>query len=144
MDGLEAAVKNAIGLDSARGDRITMTAMPFEIDPAAAVTSLAPDSTKGRDMLVVVERFTRPGIMVLGIVAALVLGLKLLKPVPVPAGELAAGAASGTPLARGAAFPEIPDAPPSVSLQLRNRVQSESADSPNTAAQVMRAWLAES
>jgi flagellar M-ring protein FliF len=144
MDGLEAAVKNAIGLDSARGDRITMTAMPFEIDPAAAVTSLAPDSTKGPGMLVVVERFTRPGIMVLGIVVALILGLKLLKPVEIPAGELAAGGAPGTPLSRGVTMPEIPDAPPSVSLQLRNRVQSESADSPNTAAQVMRAWLAES
>ncbi len=143
MDGLESAVRNAIGLDSARGDRITMTAMPFEIDPASLITSLAPDSTKGRDIMVVVERFSRPGIMVLGIGVALILGLKLLKPVPVPAGELAAAGPSGVTLSRPGALTELSEAPPSVSVQLRNRVQSESADHPNTAAQVMRAWLAD-
>ena len=80
LDGLEAAVRNAIGIDSTRGDRITLTAMPFEIDPATALTTLVTDSTKGPGVLVVVERFSRPGIMVLGIVVALILGLKLLKP----------------------------------------------------------------
>jgi flagellar M-ring protein FliF len=143
--GLESAVRNAIGIDSARGDRLTMTAMPFEIDPAAALKSLAADTASKRDMLVVVERFSRPGIMVLGIVAALILGLKLLKPVAIPAGTaaLAAGAVPAAP-ALPSALPELPAAPPSMSMQLRNRIQADSADSPNTAAQVMRAWLAES
>jgi flagellar M-ring protein FliF len=140
---LESAVRNAIGLDSARGDRITMTAMPFEID-STALKSLAADTAAKRDVLVVVERFTRPGIMVLGIAAALILGLKLLKPIQLPAGAPAAVGGSAAAATLPPTLPELPEAPPSVSAQLRNRIQTESASHPNTAAQVMRAWLAES
>ena len=145
LDGLEAAVRNAIGIDSARGDRITMTVMPFEIDPSTALATLTSDSTKGRDVMVIVERFSRPGIMVLGIVAALILGLKLLKPVQMPAGAVTAGAGQpGSMPSLPTAMADLPETAPSPSIQLRSRIQSESADHPNTAAQVMRAWLAES
>jgi flagellar biosynthesis/type III secretory pathway M-ring protein FliF/YscJ len=143
MADLESTVRNAIGIDSARGDRLTMAAMSFEID-STALKSLTADTATKRDVLVVVERFTRPGIMVLGLVVALVLGLKLLKPVSLPAGAAApalAAAPAGATLSPG--LPGLPEAPPTMSAQLRNRVQAESADSPNMAAQVMRAWLAE-
>jgi flagellar M-ring protein FliF len=143
MADLESTVRNAIGIDSLRGDRLTMAAMSFEID-SSALRSLAADTVTKRDVLVVVERFTRPGIMVLGLVVALVLGLKLLKPVSLPAGAPAGTlAASSAGAALPTALPELPDTPPSMSAQLRNRVQADSADSPNAAAQVMRAWLAE-
>jgi flagellar M-ring protein FliF len=144
MADLESTVRNAIGIDSARGDRLTMAAMSFEID-STALKSLAADTATKRDVLVVVERFTRPGIMVLGLVVALVLGLKLLKPVSLPAGaaapSLAVAGAVGAALP--STLPGLPDAPPTMSAQLRNRIQADSAESPNTAAQVMRAWLAE-
>ncbi len=142
MEGLETTVRNAIGIDSARGDRVTLMAMPFEIEPIATLESLKSDSTSGRDVLVVVERFTRPGIMVLGIVAALILGLKLLKPVPVPA--LAGGGMPAGSMGASAGTPELGTAPPTHSMQLRSTVQTESADNPGAVAQVMRAWMAES
>ena len=93
----------------------------------------------------VVERFSRPGIMVLGIVAALILGLKLLKPISLPAGTAAFSAAGVTGgMLPVTALPELPDVlAPTMSMQLRSRVQTDSADHPNTAAQVMRAWMAE-
>jgi flagellar M-ring protein FliF len=142
MADLESTVRNAIGIDSARGDRLTMAAMSFEID-STALKSLAADTLGKHDVLVVVERFTRPGIMVLGLVVALVLGLKLLKPVSLPAGAPAALAAAGGGATLPPTLPELPEVPASLSTQLRTRVQADSAGSPTTAAQVMRAWLAE-
>ncbi|HYC32240.1 MAG TPA: flagellar basal-body MS-ring/collar protein FliF [Gemmatimonadales bacterium] len=144
--GLDSAVRNAIGIDTTRGDRLTVTVMPFGDAAAAGLQGLSADSSgSGKDVLVIVERFSRPGIMVLGIVAALILGLRLLKPVSIPAGAVTAGtvAAGALSSAPAPAFAELPDVPPSVSMQLRNKVQSESADQPQMAAQVMRAWLAE-
>ncbi len=149
LAALEAAVRNAIGVDSARGDRVTLTAMPFEVN-STAIQSLAADSTTSqRDMVVLVERFSRPGIMVLGIIAALILGLRLLKPINLPAAAapaLAAPAAAGQAAVPAlATAPEVPEVPaPSPSMQLRSKVQTESAEHPSTAAQVMKTWLAES
>jgi flagellar M-ring protein FliF len=142
---LEAAVRNAIGIDSARGDRLTLTAMPFEIDPSTALSNLAADTATKRDVLVIVERFTRPGLMLIGIVAALILGLRLLKSVPVSEGIAALGGVGAAAMAPAPPpqLPELPAIAPSVSTQLRARIQADSAEHPNTAAQVMRAWLAE-
>ena len=78
--------------------------------------------------MVIVERFSRPGIMVLGIVAALILGLKLLKPVPDP-GRRARGGTGRAGIARGTRHraADLPETAPSPSIQLRSRIQSESA-----------------
>jgi len=74
---------------------------------------------------------------------ALILGLKLLKPIPVPPAALAAGTGPGAALPASGTLADLSDAAPSPSTQLRSRIQAESADHPNMAAQVMRAWLAE-
>lgn len=147
LASLGAAVRNAIGFDSARGDRITLAAIPFEVD-SSALAAVTTDSVPKRDMLVVAERFSRPVILLVGIVAALILGLRLFKTGAAPAPALESGATTASlPTAAGPAAAMLPPeepALPTVSQQLRARVQQDSSDNPNTAAQVMRAWMAES
>jgi flagellar M-ring protein FliF len=152
---LEALVTNAIGLDSARGDRITVAAIPFDLQ-VAAIQGLDADSTAETPggALVVVERFARPIVLLVGVLLAFVLAWRLLKPGAQPAAatqSLGAGGLAGalgpggemaalaSQVAAAAALP----AGDSPSLQLRQRVQAESSDKPETAAQVMRAWMAE-
>lgn len=150
---LETAVRNAIGIDSARGDRLTITAMPFE---PVTTSALAPatDSTKGkRDTLLLVEQFSKPGLLLIGMIVALILGLRLLKPPPPPPPPPPApGAiARGEPEGQGAGTPELADGglpalPPQVasaSAQLRKAVQGETQSQPEVVAQVVRTWLGE-
>ena len=77
--------------------------------------------------------------------AALILGLKLLKPLALPAGTAALSAAA-VAAGHAASRRRCPSCRTrrTASTQLRSRIQADSADRPNTAAQVMRAWLAES
>jgi flagellar M-ring protein FliF len=134
---LDGAIRNAIGLDSTRGDRLTLTSMPFDTNVAVVQKPVAEAAPKG-DVLVVVERFSRPTIMLVGIAAAFVLGLRLLK-----APARGTGGSGGQFASAQAALPDEPPELPSVSQQLRARIQSETADQPGTAAQVMRAWITE-
>lgn len=151
---LEGAVRNAIGIDSVRGDRITVTAMPFEPTAVPNVKALVGDSGKsgGGDTMVIVERFSRPGLILAGLIVALVLGLKLMKPAaPAPGapairgGSRDDGAGSETPsLTTHAPMAPMLERPRNTaSLQLRQTVQAESSNEPETVAQVIRAWLAE-
>ena len=151
---LEAAVRNAIGVDSVRGDRITVTAMPFEPVVAANVKQLVGDSTKGgRDTLVIVERFSRPGLILVGLIIALILGLRILNtPVRGGGGSLPASAPTPGALAESMMSPEpalaaagsiFPALPVSGSVQLRRTVQQEASSETETVAQVIKTWLAE-
>ena len=74
----EQVVRDAIGIDSTRGDRITVLAQPFE--PLALGDSTGQRGGAGGQVLVVAERFSRPLVGILGILAALILGLRVLKP----------------------------------------------------------------
>jgi flagellar M-ring protein FliF len=142
LASLNGAIRNAIGFDSTRGDRLTVTAIPFEVD-SSVLAKLPAEAPPRRDMLVVAERFSRPTVLLVGIVAALVLGLRLLKAPPPAAGARAGGAFA----AAGPGAPALPPEEPAIltaSQQLRSRVQQESTNHPSTAAQVMRAWMAES
>jgi flagellar M-ring protein FliF len=146
LASLGAAVRNAIGFDSTRGDRITLAAIPFEVD-SSELAKLAADSPPKRDVLVIAERFSRPTILLVGIIAALILGLRLLKPAAAPAPALGVGASmANLPHAPSSAPMLPPEEPelPTASQLLRARVQRDSTESPSTAAQVMRAWMAES
>jgi flagellar M-ring protein FliF len=145
----EQVVRDAIGIDSARGDRVTVSAMPFE----PIVIALDSSSAGGGagQVLVVAERFSRPLIAVVGIIAALILALKVLRPVGGGSGG-GGGSFPGQPADRGA-FPggqdiELPPVPvtaiSATTTRLKNEVQAESTARPETAAQVMKTWLAES
>ncbi len=136
----EQVVRDAIGMDSTRGDRITVAALPFEV---AAIVDSTPRGDGGSgQVLVVAERFSRPMVGLVGIVAALILALRVLKPGPIPErGTMLAGAASE-------ADQELPPvrvpALNATTSRLKSELQAESTQRPETTASVVKAWLAES
>jgi len=141
----EQMVRDAIGMDSTRGDRITVLAQPFEAVVIADTTHETGGGTER--VLVVVDRFSRPIIGLLGILAALILGLRVLR--PTAAGQLAAGRAPAE-LEAGSAMEPEPALPPikvpalnATTTRLKNEVQNESTQRPETTASVVKAWLAE-
>jgi len=152
---LQTLVGNALGLDSARGDRISVAAVPFEIQ-ATALAGLVDTTTPPVPLAQRVQTYGRPGILLVGVLMAFALAWRLLKQptgaaVPALAGAGApAGALSGASAAAALEAGGAHGAPQlyaghqqavSASLQLRARVQAESTDRPETAAQVIRAWM---
>ena len=144
----EQVVRDAIGMDSTRGDRITVLAQPFE---AVAVVDSAPQTGGGTErVLVVVERFSRPLIGLIGILAALMLGLRVLRP-----GRDSGESSGAQALAAGGrqfqggddAESELPPVKMTAlnasTHRLKNEVQAESSQRPEMAASVVKAWLAE-
>ncbi|MEO8633724.1 MAG: flagellar basal-body MS-ring/collar protein FliF [Gemmatimonadales bacterium] len=143
----EQLVRDAIGIDSARGDRLTATALPFEA-VMAGPDSLADEGSGTVQVLVVAERFSRPMLGLVGIIAALILALRVLKPQ-----RDAGGRASGTgENSGGGSLPSSGDReldlPPvrvpelsSSTTRLKSEVQSESSQRPEVAASVVKAWL---
>jgi len=142
----EQVVRDAIGLDSTRGDRITVTAMPFE--PIVLGADSAPASgSGGGTVLVLADRFSRPLIGLVGIVAALILGLRVLKPAAGAGGALAGAAGTGGGLPAADPEPELPavrvPALSATTSRLKHEVQSESTQRPEMAASVVKTWLSE-
>jgi flagellar M-ring protein FliF len=142
----EQVVRDAIGIDSARGDRVTVSAMPFE--PMVITLDSASSSSGASQVLAVADRFSRPLIAVVGIIAALILALKVLKPGPVPpGGDPGSFAGQANRGAFSTPEPELPPVPvtaiSATTTRLKNEVQAESTARPEMAAQVMKTWLAE-
>ncbi len=143
---IDAMVRNAVGIDSLRGDRLSVLAVPFE--PVQVGTD-GKASKPALDPVVMVERVSHPLVGVVAIVVMLLIALQirgLLAP-PRPA----AGAAGGAG-ARGAAAPGLPGAETAEALpppedtevtKLKNRLKAESGERPEVTAQVLKAWLAE-
>jgi flagellar M-ring protein FliF len=139
----ERVVRDAIGMDSTRGDRITVLAQPFEAVALADTTHET--GSGGEKVLVVVERFSRPLIGLVGILAALVLALRVLRP---GSGRVAAGGQAQ--LAAGTGAEPEPELPPvkvpalsATTSRLKNEVQADSTQRPEVTASVVKAWLAE-
>jgi flagellar M-ring protein FliF len=137
IDRIETMVRNAIGVDSTRGDRVTVMAVPFE--PVAAPTAEGGDSKKagGPDITVLVERVSRPLIGLVAIVALVLLAMQALK----GGGRAAAPAAPAA--APGAGAESAGPAGGNGNVAIHNRLNGEGGK-PDTTAQVVRAWLAES
>jgi flagellar M-ring protein FliF len=143
---LELMVKNAIGFDSARGDRVTVLAMPFEAEPATAVSVTDSSPGPGTPIVVYVERFSRPAIGLVGIVAIFLLAMRVLRPAPGGAGR--SGAVGVEAMAPPPA--QDPELPPvhvteiaALASKLKNQVSHESSQRPDTAAQVVKTWLSD-
>lgn len=135
VDRIEAMVRNAIGVDSTRGDRVTVMSVPFE--PAALPAAAGGDSKKaaGPDVTVLVERVSRPLIGLVAIAALVVLAMQALK------GSGRAPAPSAPTTAPPVETPVAPGGNGHVAIH--NRLNGE-AGKGDTTAQVVRAWLAES
>jgi flagellar M-ring protein FliF len=134
LANLEALVRDAVGIDQARGDRLTIAAIPFEEVVIADLGPMITDTPPSGGILLTVERFARPAVALLGILAAFVLAWRVLKAVPRLA---AATIQESLPAASPQAMSEAPAPAPQAQIPVVPATQADSA------ARVMRAWLAE-
>ncbi len=160
---IQALVTTAAGIDSARGDVLTITRLPFDVSAqTAAATQTAADTAlaaKARMMELV-----RTLAVVFVIIIALILAYRSTRKarkitaVPISADEIASAQGSGVltpelasvPSGHGALVMAGPSTPNSLALAL-DRVDSPMAEiseiaetRPEEVANVLRAWLAES
>ena len=137
---VEALVKNAVGFDSARGDRIKVVAAPQHV---ATVDSIAPPPAA--DPLDLVDRFARPAVGLFAIIALLIVALRAVSALQLGRRMVAAGDDSslGSALDFSAAAAIPPLGPPPETVLLKNKVTEESSGKPQVTAQVVRAWMAE-
>lgn len=131
---VETMVRNAIGVDSTRGDRVTVMALPFE--PVAIPSGVGGDSKQAAktDITVLVDRVSRPLIGLVAIAALVFLALQALK-----GGGAARGPATATSSHSEAAGSVASNGNPA----LHNRLNGEGDGRTDNSAQVVRAWLAE-
>lgn len=136
MANLEALVRNAVGFDATRGDQLTLAAIPFTDTPPVDVNALE-QPEPGFDIMGLIDRFMRPAIALIGILFMFALALRVLRLV-----KQAPGASELAPTAPQAALPlQRPDQV-SDAQQVRQALISD-ASLPETASQVVRAWLTE-
>jgi flagellar M-ring protein FliF len=75
---IDSIVRNAVGIDSARGDRLIVTAIPFlEINDSSLVG--AGNDGPSLNLLGIAERLYRPTVGLIGILATLFVAFRLLK-----------------------------------------------------------------
>jgi flagellar M-ring protein FliF len=148
LTDIDAMVRNAVGIDSTRGDRLSVLAVPFE--PVQAVGDPRASKQPGIDPVAVAERLSHPLVGVVAIVVMLLIALQirgLLAPArkaAAGAGLAARGGAAGGVLAAIAEEPEaLPPPEDSAVTKLKNRLKQDSGDRPEVTAQVLKAWLAE-
>jgi flagellar M-ring protein FliF len=135
VDQLREMARDAAGVDSTRGDRLTVNAVAFEPIAVPDGTGPTPAGKPATDIMGMVDKFGRPLLAVVAIIALLVLALRVLRAPARPAGE-----AVGAPAAGGAATPTTNDTQ-ELAL-LRQRLLAEPG--PDATTQVLRAWLADS
>jgi flagellar M-ring protein FliF len=131
-DQLREMARDAAGIDSTRGDRLTLNAVAFEPVTVPDGTP-ATTSKPAPDLVSMLERVGRPLLAVAAIVSLLVLALRVLKTPARGAEPLAA-------LPPGTAAPVSTGDPAELAL-LRQRLLAEPG--PDATTRVLRAWLAD-
>nr|MCU0648941.1 hypothetical protein [Gemmatimonadaceae bacterium] len=162
---IESLVRNALGVDSTRGDVVTVVSAPFSMPVAPLVADTA---SAAPTMLAKVQQVEKPLITLLACVTALVIAvltLKALKPVraalPAPATPTALGAGSGSDVAQLRAANDLSDdagqlgalaavdaapvlLPPTQINPLREQAIATVDQRPGAAVKVLRTWLRDS
>jgi len=136
---IESLIRTAVGLDSTRGDVVTVVSMPFDANSRATV--VAPK----KDILEIVQIVQRPALGVFAIAVALVIVMLSLKALR------KAEAVDATPiimLPRGepvsdTAYITMPQAIVPVANVLRDRITASVDAQPDVAAKLVRAWMKE-
>lgn len=138
---LERLIRDAVGADSARGDRISVVAVAFN-EPAPAIAAKNETLPPANKTVELVNKLGTPLAAVLAVIFAFVLawralasGRRAVAALPREQEQQAALEAATSP---GKAVVPTPE-----NIQLRNRVQAESLGAPEAAARVIRAWLAD-
>lgn len=131
---VEALVRNAAGVDSARGDAISVVAIPFE-----PVVAAAPKPAEKPGILTRVQDWQKPGFMVLALLLAFVVALQVvrsLRPVVVQVPSSTGVAQLGPGDSAHVLHDQI-----AAVQNVAPRRQIASADQPEVAARVLRAWM---
>lgn len=132
VDQLREMARDAAGIDSTRGDRLTVNSIAFE--PVAVPEGTGPAASKpAPDLLGMADKFGRPLLAVAAIVALLVLALRVLKSPARPAGEPQPAPQLGPAGVQAQDSGEL--------SMLRQRLMAEPG--PDATTQVLRSWLAE-
>ncbi|HET9986182.1 MAG TPA: flagellar basal-body MS-ring/collar protein FliF [Longimicrobiales bacterium] len=136
LSRVDALVRNAVGIDTTRGDAISVVSIPFTAAPAEA-----PAAAEKPDLLTRTKDFQRPALMALGILLAFVIAwraLGSLRPVQVAAPVAGAAAELGAGGAAAALEPER--VVPALAAPTRRQI-AFAAEQPDMAARVIRAWM---
>ena len=138
---IESLVRTAVGLDSARGDVVTVVSMPFD----APATSM--DAAPKRDLLQVVQMVQRPALGILAILLAFIVALLTLKALkggtnPALDAERPMTLPRGEPVSDTAYIP-MPGHVVPIANQLRERISASVEQQPEVAARMVRAWMKE-
>lgn len=152
---IESLVRSALGVDSARGDGVSVVSAPFDM-PVLAIDQ-AVDSLPTETMVTQVLSNPKPVVAVVALLVLLVLALvmvKALRPVPpppaaVPAAALASGPMSDpreTPETTPESDPAITERkkiilPPPATSAEREQVAATVEQRPDAAVRVTRSWL---
>jgi flagellar M-ring protein FliF len=141
---IETLVRSAVGVDSARGDAVSVVSLQFETVPIAREPDVVPD------LMTRVEKYERPAFTGLGLVLAFVVALMALKPLRAAAegasGALAAGGAQAALSGgQGASLASQPSKPAlafsDAGTDMRDRVVSTVVKNPDSAARLMKTWI---
>jgi flagellar M-ring protein FliF len=142
LNRIETLVANAVGLDRTRGDQISVVSAPFVSSPIAAPTVEPIPS-----VFVRLPEYRNEIISVIGLVLAFVLGMQVLRVLRASVAATSAATAVSRQALAAARVPElsahadpaaIAAAAPYAGLLAR------SAESPDMAARVLRAWMKDS
>ncbi len=137
---VELFVRNALGIDSTRGDRLSVGMVPFEEPVTTPVDEVKPKS----DPFALVERFLRPAVGLVGMIAMLIVAMRVTKSSGRRGSNEAFAMAGARQAMQMPATTELPPlGPPPEAVLLKNQVLAESNGRPELTVQVVRAWLGE-
>jgi flagellar M-ring protein FliF len=141
---IETLVANAVGLDRDRGDQITVLSAPFSVTPP-----LVEEPVSGPSFLVSIPRYRNEIFTSIGLLLAFILGLQVVRALRVTSPRAAiAGGGSAATLASGGSrsepLPAMAEAAAIAATSPHAAALKRSAESPDMAARVLRAWMKES
>lgn len=131
-------IRDAIGYDSTRGDRVSVVAIPFNGADVKTPVITSPDqleSPAGPGAMEVAGRFAYPVMALLALIVAALIGFKAVAGI----GRGASRALAGGGQESGGTVGEGPGA----SGQLRMGAANDPVAAPATSARVLRSWMTE-
>ena len=134
---LAGVIRDAVGFDEARGDRVSVVAIPFNGVEAATPLVTSPDQlavTEGPGAIEMVQRLAFPVLALLALILAAVIGLRAAKGLGGTAARaLTDGADGDAELGRGGG----------AGSQFRGNAPPDVVAPPQTSARVLRSWMTE-
>jgi len=150
---IEALVRTAVGVDSARGDAVSVVSLPFDTPKVTRVPEVTPGLAEQ------VQQVQRPVLTGAGLVLAFALALIAMRAVraapraplaitaPAAVAEVLRATQQGTPIAQMARAPQLPAAPRftfrSADTEVRDKVIATVDENPDGAARLVKAWIKE-